>query len=266
MAGSPSGSPERCGEPRAPSTRWAVPAGGGRWSGRHYTPVARGSLSQFRSWDPPSQPGPGGAHKAPLFLPWNEWIGGSRDRLSAGDTGDPVGQAEGRGTGGGTERRTDRADTGIAGSGETHSCASRGVPHHASPRDGSPGDAHTAPQPQCWLPAGATEPQEWHHRAPAGLARVSWRCCRERGAGRVDPAVGPPAGRSPHGVPGEGVAGSRQPRFIPTHGVPTLLSCLTPSSLYRGQKPRKRGRAEPTGDAQPWGHSLGSGQKPVPAI
>lgn len=144
-----------------PWARQAVPAGWGCWSGRHYTPVAWGSLSQFRSQDPPTQPRLGGAHKAPLFLPWNEWIGGSRDRLSATDTGDPAGQAEERGTGEGTDGRMDRADAEIAGlaglapvpAGGCGTGSSTGWGlgtsshlHHASPGDVpvSPGDAHTA--------------------------------------------------------------------------------------------------------------------------
>lgn len=119
-----------CPVPRPPCG--AVPAGR---SGRHYTAVVRGSLSQFRSRDPPRH-GPEtereGAHKAPLFLPWNEWIGGSRDRLSAGDTGALLaGQAEGKGgqVEGRTDGRTDRRSRCGDGSPRADPCS----PHRAVP-------------------------------------------------------------------------------------------------------------------------------------
>lgn len=270
--------PRQCGEPQAPSTRRAVPAGRGGWSGRHYTPVARGSLSQFRRRDPPpTQPGPGGAHKAPLFLPWNEWIGGSRDRLSAGDTRDPAGQAEGKGTGGGMEGQTDRAHAEIAGSGETLSCASRGVAALVAPAGGQltlpapcqpwgcAGMCRSAPemltQPlghsgRSWLLAGATKPWEQCDRAPAVLAQTSWHCLQGMGSWKSRSYSGSPSLKKPPQGAGRGGCGIRQPRLIPTCGIPALLSCPTPSSLCKGHKPREReasrahGRC-PTLGAQP---------------
>lgn len=120
--------PRQCGKHQAPSTPRAVPEGWGCWSGRHYTPVARGSLSQFRSWDPPpTRPGLGGAHKAPLFLPWNEWIGGSRIGCQPATPETPrVRQREGG-------QVEDGWMEAMQGSGETHSCASQGVVAPAAP-------------------------------------------------------------------------------------------------------------------------------------
>ena len=45
----------------------AVPVGR---SGRHYTAVVRGSLSQFRSWDPPSQPRRSGREPTKRLCSW----------------------------------------------------------------------------------------------------------------------------------------------------------------------------------------------------
>lgn len=45
----------------------AVPVGR---SGRHYTAVVRGSLSQFRSWDPPSQPRQSGREPTKRLCSW----------------------------------------------------------------------------------------------------------------------------------------------------------------------------------------------------
>lgn len=116
---------------------------------------------------PHTQPGPGGAHKAPLFLPWNEWIGGSRDRLSAGDTRDPRGSGRGKGDrwrDGGTDGQSRCRDrrlwrdpllrqpggrgTGSTGWGSAH--AAHAVPALGMCRDVpvSPGDASTAPWTQ----------------------------------------------------------------------------------------------------------------------
>lgn len=191
---------------------------------------------------PTPAPGRGGAHKAPLFLPWNEWIGGSQDRLSAGDTGDPTGQAEGRGTGGGMEGRTDRADADIASSGKTRSCASQGFAAPAAqagsqvtlPAPCHPRDVPVPPSPRSSVTG---HPRGWAGRDGLAHFRRGWKL-EEWTLQRVS-QLEEASVRCRH--VGEGVVGFRQPRFIPPRVVPALLSCLTPSSLCKGHKPREKG-------------------------
>lgn len=185
------------------------------------------------------------------------------------------------------EGQTDRADAEIAGSGETLSCASRGVAALAALAGGQltlptacqpwgcAGMCRSAPEmlPQplghsgrSWLLGGAAKPWEQCDRAPVVLAQTSWHCLQGMGSWKSRSYSGSPSLKKPPQGAGRGGCGIRQPRLIPACGIPALLSCLTPSSLRKGHKPREReasrahGRC-PTLRAQPrvWaktGHPL----------
>lgn len=91
-----------------------------------------------------------------------------------------------------------------------------------------------------WLLGGATKPWEQCDRAPAVLAQTSWHCLQGMGSWKSRSYSGSPSLKKPPQGAGRGGCGIRQPRLIPACGIPALLSCLTPSSLREGHKPRER--------------------------
>lgn len=164
--------PRQCGKHQAPSAPRAVPEGWGCWSGRHYTPVVRGSLSQFRSWDPPP-PGPGWGEptKRLCSCPGTNGLEAAGSAVSRRHQ-----RPRGSGRGKGDRWRTDRwrqcraleRPIPVPARGLWHQQPQLGTssqcPHRASPMDAavSPGDADTAPWTQLRVlaPTGAREPWE----------------------------------------------------------------------------------------------------------
>lgn len=138
---------------------------------------------------PPARPGLGGAHKTPLFLAWNEWIGGSRIGCQPATPETPrVRQREG----GQVEERIDGGKAGLWR--DPFLCLPGGC-GTSSPSWGPALTADTMPDPWMhqsalemltqhlghsfgsWLPPGAKEPWEWCQDT-LGLAQIFGTVCR----------------------------------------------------------------------------------------
>lgn len=175
---------------------------------------------------PPTSPGWGSPQNA--FVPALERMDWRQpDQLSASDTRDPAGQAEGKGTGGGRiDGRQSRAlerPTPVPARGLWHQQPQLGTsshcPHHASPMDApvSPGDAHTAP----WTHLRVLAPS-WCQGAPGvmsghpGTGTDLWHCLQGMVSWKSRSCSRLPRWKKPPWLAGKEAAGSWPLQFIPT--------------------------------------------------
>lgn len=216
--------PRQCGKHQAPPAPGLyLRAGAAGLEG--ITRLSRGEVCPSSGAGTPPHPARAGGSPQSSFVPALERMDWRQpDRLSAGDTRDPAGQAEGRGTGGA------RIDGGNA---ETHSCASQGLvapaapagdqpplPTLCSPMDApvSPGDAHTAPWTQLRC-QGAPGVMSGH----PGTGTDLWHCLQGMASWKSRSCSRLPSWKKPPWLAGKRVAGSVHSHFVQ---FPVLLSCL----------------------------------------
>lgn len=191
-------------EAPAPPAPRAVPEGWGCWSGRHYTPVGRGSLSQFRSWDPsPAGPGWGEPTKLLCSCPGTNGLEAAGSAVSRRHQR-PRGSGRGKGDRWSTDRWRQCRDPFLC---QPGACGT------SSPSWGPAPTAHTVPAP--WMHQSALEMLTQHLGHSSGVSNL-WRCLQGMASWKSRSCSRLPSWKKPPWLAGKRVAGSGQPPFIPT--------------------------------------------------
>lgn len=201
----------------------------------------------------PPQPAQAGGSPQSAFVPALERMDWRQPGSAvSGDTGDPrVRQREGGQVEGWTDGRTDEAAAGssaLVRPGPVPAVVALAGPAYA---------AHVVPAPGCDHPPWRCSHSPWDTVAGPGPKLVppspGSSATGHRGAGMGVLALLAGDGElgewilqwvsQPHAAQGVGC----RIWFIPSHGVPALLSCFTPSCLCMGHKPGERGMSRAHG-------------------